>query len=95
MKFVEYTPILVVRFIGISELAGAVGLILPALTRIKPALTPLAAALLGVVMVLAVGVHIFEGDFAGIVAPVVLGGLSAFVAWGRTKRAPIAARTRV
>src|SRR5688500_1026583 len=50
-----------VRFIGVSELAGAIGLILPSLTRIKPGLTPLAAAGLVVVMVLAALFHIPRG----------------------------------
>ncbi|MEX2154330.1 MAG: DoxX family protein [Gemmatimonadaceae bacterium] len=36
-------PVALVRFIGFAELAGAIGLLLPSLTRIKPALTPLAA----------------------------------------------------
>ena len=46
-------PPAMVRFIGTSELLGAIGLILPSLTRIKPRLTPLAAAGLALIQVLA------------------------------------------
>ena len=92
MTFVEHTPALVVRFIGLAEVLGAVGLIVPALTKIQPKLTPLAAASLSVVMILAVIVHVALGETASVGAPIVLGLLSAFVAWGRTARAPIAPR---
>ena len=47
-----------VRFIGIVELLGAVGLILPAATGIAPILTPIAATGLAVVMVLAAATHV-------------------------------------
>lgn len=78
------------RFIGASELAGGLGLILPAATRIKPFLTPLAAALLCLVMVFAVGYHVVNGDTIDHTMPsVVLGALCAFVAYGRLKRAPL------
>lgn len=90
MTFVEYVPALLVRFIGLSEVAGALGLILPAATGIQPKLTPLAASLLALVMVLAVLTHIALGEWGGLGAPIVLGGLSAFVAWGRFVKAPIA-----
>lgn len=83
---------LLVRFIGVSELAAGFGLILPAAIRVLPFLTPLAGALLGVVMVLAAGVHVLLGEFSALPVNFVLGGLSAFVAWGRFKKAPIAPR---
>jgi putative oxidoreductase len=85
-------PVALVRFIGVSELAGAVGLVLPALTRIKPGLTPLAGAGLVVVMALASVFHITRGEFAGLAFTMTLGALAAFAAWGRTARAPIAPR---
>src|SRR2546421_8425435 len=50
-------PIPLVRFIGVAELAGAAGLILPALTGIRPRLTPLAAIGLLTIMVLASCFH--------------------------------------
>jgi hypothetical protein len=79
-----------VLFIGISELAGALGLILPAALRIKPVLTAWAGVGLATVMVLAVGFHLLQHDAGGAVPALVLGGLSSFVAWGRFKAAPIA-----
>lgn len=92
LPWVTQTPELLVRFIGASELAGALGLVLPALTRVKPGLTALAAAGLVVVMVLAAGFHVMQGEPRMMVPSVVLGSLAAFVAWGRAKAAPIAAR---
>jgi uncharacterized membrane protein YphA (DoxX/SURF4 family) len=81
-----------VRFIGITEVLGALGLILPSATRIKPILTPLAAVGLAITMVLAMITHLRLGEYPGIVVNVVLGGLAAFVAWGRFGKAKIAAR---
>ncbi len=92
MPWVASVPDLLVRFIGLSELAGALGLILPSVTRIRPALTPLAAAGLIVVMVLASGLHISRGETQMVPINLVLGALAAFVAWGRTKKARIHAR---
>lgn len=92
MTFVAYTPAPLVRFIGASEVAGALGLILPSALRIAPRLTPLAAGLLALVMALAAGTHLSHGEAPMIVPNLVLGGLSAFVAWGRLRRAPISAR---
>ncbi len=80
------------RFIGISEFLGGLGLVLPALIRIRPQLTALAGAGLVVVMVLAAAFHAVRGEFGGIAINVVLGGLAAFIAWGRYKKAPIAPR---
>jgi putative oxidoreductase len=85
-------PAALVRFIGVSELAAAAGLVLPALTRIRPALTPLAGAGLVVVMVLASIFHVMRGEFTALPITITLGGLAAFVAWGRTARAPIVPR---
>ena len=92
MSWVTHVPPGLVRFIGISELTGAVGLLLPALTRIKPGLTTLAAAALTVVMVMAASFHVYLGEPALMVPSLVLGTIAAFVAWGRFTRAPIAPR---
>lgn len=85
-------PLWLVRFIGIAEFAGALGLVLPALTRVKPFLTPLAAALLTVVMGLALFFHVVRGEGGSLLMPLVLGLIAAFVAWGRHRKAPIAPR---
>lgn len=83
MGFVASIPTPLVRFIGISEVAGALGLFLPALLRIRPVLTPIAATALALVMFLAICTHIILGEATVIGAPILLGALSAFVAWGR------------
>ncbi|HLV66390.1 MAG TPA: DoxX family protein [Polyangiaceae bacterium] len=86
------SPEALVRFIGISELLGAIGLVLPALTRIQPRLTPLAAAGLALVMVLAALFHLVRGELSAMPINLVLGALAAFVVWGRLEAAPIAPR---
>ena len=95
-QLLQYDPnqsIPLTRFIGVVEVLGALGMILPAATRIRPGLTPLAALGLFTIMVLATGHHVMRGDIAT-AFPVIggLGALAAFVAWGRSKKAPIAAR---
>ena len=85
-------PVWLARLIGFAELAGAVGLVLPAATRIKPWLTPLAAAGLATVMVLAAAFHVMRGEADVVAFNVVPALLAAFVAWGRWARAPIAPR---
>ena len=92
MPWTQAMPEALVRFIGLSELLGGIGLVLPSLTRIKPMLTPLAAAGLVLVMVLAAGFHASRGEWSGLPVNFTLGALAAFVAWGRSRKAPIAAR---
>jgi putative oxidoreductase len=82
-------PEMLVRFIGISELLGGIGLILPALLRMKPILTPYAATGLVTVMVFAAVFHITRGEYPAIGFNFVLGAVAAFIAWGRFKKAPI------
>lgn len=82
-----------VRFIGVSEFAGGLGLLLPAALRIRPKLTVLAALALGLVMVLAVLYHVVRGEFSAIGTSLTLGILTAVIAWGRQYKAPILART--
>ena len=76
-------PAWLVRFIGIAELLGGVGLILPALTHIVPSLTAIAAVGLVLVMVCAIIFHISRKEYPGISVGVVLLVLAAFVAYGR------------
>jgi putative oxidoreductase len=85
-------PGALVRFIGVAEVLGGLGLVLPAATRILPRLTPIAAAALAIDMVLATLFHLVRGE--AMMAPItlLLVALLAFVAWGRTTRAPIAPR---
>ena len=79
-----------IRFIGLSELAGAIGLVLPAATRVAPVLTAWAGVGLATIMVLAAGYHAAKGE--SIAITVVLYAVTAFVAWGRFRGAPIAPR---
>ncbi len=81
-----------VRFIGVAEVLGALGLILPGLLRIKPWLTPLAAVGLVVIMIGATVLNIVADGVAAGVVPLVIGLLSAFVAYGRWSLAPHPAR---
>jgi hypothetical protein len=72
-----------VRFIGVAEVIGALGLILPGLLRIRPGLTPLAAAGLVLIMIGATVVTVAGGQLVPALIPVVVGLLAAFVAYGR------------
>jgi uncharacterized membrane protein len=77
-----------VTFIGLCELAGAVGLILPRLTGILPVLSGWAAAGLATIMLLATGFHLLHGEYSHVPITVILFALAAFVAYGRGFRAP-------
>ena len=81
-------PGLFVRFIGVAEVLGAIGLILPGLLRIRPGLTPLAAAGLVIIMTGATVLTLAGGDLALALIPLVVGLLSAFIAYGRWRLAP-------
>ncbi len=76
-------PGLFLKFIGVAEVAGAFGLILPGLLRIRPGLTPLAGACLGIIMIGATVVTLLGGDVAAALFPLVVGLLCAAVAYGR------------
>ena len=77
-------PLAFLYFIGICELAGALGLILPSALRIRTSLTPLAAAGLTIIMAGASAVSVLAmGVGAGII-PAVVGLVTAFIAYGRT-----------
>ena len=92
VPWTPHVPDMLVRFIGVSEFLGAVGVILPAITRIKPQLVPLAALGLMVVMLLASGFHIMRGEFEALPFTIGLAVVAAFVAWGRARKLPIAPR---
>lgn len=77
--------------IGICEFLGGVGLIVPAITGIKPKLTPIAAIGLALVMILAAGFHIARGEYSSFLPfNLALAGISAFIAYGRLVVRPIA-----
>jgi uncharacterized membrane protein YphA (DoxX/SURF4 family) len=81
-------PGLFLRFIGVVEVLGAIGLILPGLFGIRPGLTPLAAAGLVIIMIGATVLTLESGGVAPALIPLVVGLLSAFVAYGRWRLAP-------
>jgi hypothetical protein len=76
-------PGLFVRFIGVAEALGAIGLILPWLLRIRPVLTPLAAAGLVIIMIGATVITLMGGGGALALFPAMVGILSASIAYGR------------
>ena len=94
----EQTPLpgLFVRFLGVAEVLGAIGLILPGLLRIRPSLTPLAACGLVIIMVgattLTLAGFVPGGGVVGALIPLVVGLLSVFVAYGRWRVAPLGRR---
>jgi len=93
MNWVNSTPEWLVRLIGVVEFAGALGMILPAGTRILPWLTPLAALGFVIIQVLAIGVHANLGETAmTLPMNLILLALALFVVWGRWRKAPVLAR---
>ena len=82
-------PGLFLRFIGVCELLGGIGLILPSLLRIRPGLTPLAAAGLIVIMIGATVITLAYIGVASALIPLLVGILAAFVAYGRSRLVPI------
>jgi len=76
-------PILLLRFIGLCEVLGALGLILPGITRIRRGLTPLAACGLLIIMIGAVVITLMGLGAAAAITPLVAGVLCAVVAYGR------------
>jgi putative oxidoreductase len=93
MSWASQVPAEQIRFIGLTEIAGALGLLLPSAFRIKPDLTILAAICLGLVMVGAVVFHISRGEFPAVPMNIVLIAIAVFIAWGRSKKAAIQARS--
>ena len=82
-------PGLFLRLLGVAEVLGAIGLILPGLLHIRPGLTPLAAAGLVLIMIGAVGISLVTMGPAPALIPLVVGLLAAFVAYGRWHLAPL------
>jgi hypothetical protein len=78
-----HLPALFLRFVGMCEVAGAAGLILPGLLRIRTALTPLAAVGLVVIMIGATTVSALTGPLPLALLPLLTVTLTAFVAYSR------------
>jgi uncharacterized membrane protein len=90
MPWVADTPAGLVRFIGLSELLGGLGLLLPSILRIQPKLTVFAALGLTLVQVLASGFHLSRGETSALGMNFLLIAMAVFIAWGRAKKVPIA-----
>jgi len=80
------------RFIGVAEVVGALGLILPGLLGIRPGLTPLAAACLVIIMSGATVITVATMGVGLALIPLTVGLLAAFVAHGRWRLAPLGER---
>jgi putative oxidoreductase len=91
-ELVARIGIALTKFIGVAELTGAAGLILPAMTRFRPHLTPLAAACLAIVMLFATAFHLAHGETPQAGFTVAVGGLALLIVWGRVRKAPIPER---
>jgi putative oxidoreductase len=87
MTFVNKFSSIIVRLIGVIELLGALGLILPAALRIKPVLTPLAALGFSLIMCFAALYHLSHQE--SILPNVVLFFAAFFVMWGRFVKVPV------
>jgi DoxX-like family len=87
-------PGYLLRFIGVAEALGAVGLILPSLLRIRPGLTPLAACGLIIIMIGATVITLGAGLIGPAVVSLIVGLLAAFVAYGRWRVAPLGGASR-
>ncbi|HEX3644091.1 MAG TPA: DoxX family protein [Vicinamibacterales bacterium] len=80
-------PGLLLRFIGVAEVLGAVGLVVPGLLRIHAELTPAAAAGLVIIIIGATVITAMGGTIAPAVVPFIVGVLAASVAYGRARLA--------
>ena len=82
-------PLAFMYFIGLCECLGALGLVLPGLTRIHPELTPLAAAGLTIIMIGATTVTAVGIGVAPALFPAVVGVVTTWIAYGRTRVEPL------
>ena len=82
-------PIPFIHFVGVCECLGALGLVLPGATRNRTFLTPLAAAGLTIIMIGAVGVSVVAMGASAAALPAVVGIVTAWIAYGRTRVAPL------
>jgi uncharacterized membrane protein YphA (DoxX/SURF4 family) len=79
------------RFIGVAELLGGLGLLVPGLLRMRPELTPLAAGLV-IIMAGATGMTLAAGTVGPALFPLAVGLLLGFVAYGRWRLRPVQAK---
>lgn len=85
-------PLAFVRTLGLVDLAGAVGMLLPSLTRVYPQLAVLAAGCCTLLQILAIGFHASRGEFSVLPLNLALLPMCILVLWGRGKRMPVRGR---
>ena len=87
-------PLAFMYFIGLCEVLGAFGLLLPGIFRIRTALTPLAAAGLTIIMIGATTISVQAMGISAAPVPAVLGVITAWIAYARTRVVPLALARR-
>jgi DoxX-like family len=90
-----HLPVLFLRFIGVCELLGAMGLMLPSVLRVLPVLTPIAACGLVIIMIGATTVTVIGHMPGPAMVPLCAGILAGLVAYGRSRVAPIRSRSEL
>jgi putative oxidoreductase len=80
------------KFTGIIDLLGGIGIVLPAALKIQPKLTVFAAYGIIALMIAASVFHISRGEASLIGMNIFFFVLAGFIAWGRTKKAPVLAK---
>jgi uncharacterized membrane protein YphA (DoxX/SURF4 family) len=85
-------PLAFVRTLGLVDLLGAVGMLLPSLTRVYPQLAVLAAGCCTLLQILAIGFHASRGEFSVLPLNLALLPMCILVLWGRGKRMPVRGR---
>jgi hypothetical protein len=88
-KWTGELPEPIVRMLGILDLLGGIGIILPALLKIKPGLTSLAAGGVVLLMISATAFHILRGEESVIGFNIILMLFAGFITWGRYKKLPV------
>ena len=92
-KDIPWMPGWFLHFIGVMEILGGFGLVLPSLLRIRPGLTPLAAACLVIIMIGATVITLSATGIGPAIIPLIVGILCVFVAYGRWRLAPLSPRS--
>ena len=94
LPWAKDVPAWLVRFIGVSEILGALGLLLPSILRIKPILTPVAASGIIAIMLMASVFHITRSEFPELGFTLLLALAAAFIAWGRSRKVAITVKNK-
>lgn len=87
-------PLAFIYFIGVCEVLGALGLVLPGLLRIHTSLTALAAAGLTIIMVGATTITVVWASVPAAIMPAIIGVVTASIVYGRTRVAPLSEAPR-